>query len=427
MNVEIRSRVLGRLLLGLAVVAFLLALVWIGKAYVAQRLAEQPSVHNLQLAIKLDPGNAEYHIQLGRLYEFVPATADSVKAVEQFKRAAELSPYNPAAWLNLALASEFQGNVEQAVQYLQKTDYLAPRLPEYQWPIGNSYLLHNNTHEAFRHFKVVLAGTREYDQLIYRMAWKASGDPKVVLQDLIPDDLGAEFSYLSYLMTQHQYEETQPVWQRIINGKTVFTPQHVGGYIDGLISAHEPGRAFQVWTDLERKGIVRYASPGPNPNLVTNGDFEDQMLDLGFAWRIIGVDGAYAGLDTSNYHSPAHSMLVAFTGKQNLSYRYVFQYVKVNPSTSYRLQGFMMTDGITTDSGPRLEVRDAYDARALDQMTPDMVGTSNGWSPLLLDFKTGPKTELIILSLTRLPSQKLDNMIAGKVWLDDIRLTPLEE
>jgi hypothetical protein len=29
------------------------------------------------------------------------------------------------------------------------------------------------------------------------------------------------------------------------------------------------------------------------------------------------------------------------------------------------------------------------------------------------------------VSLARLPSDKLDNMIAGTVWLDDVSLTPL--
>jgi hypothetical protein len=41
-----------------------------------------------------------------------------------------------------------------------------------------------------------------------------------------------------------------------------------------------------------------------------------------------------------------------------------------------------------------------------------------------LDFTAGPKTELIVVRLTRLPSKKFDNLISGKVWLDDVQLTP---
>jgi hypothetical protein len=87
----------------------------------------------------------------------------------------------------------------------------------------------------------------------------------------------------------------------------------------------------------------------------------------------------------------------------------------------------MKTKDITTDSGPRLEVCDAYNAAALDKFTDDSTGTSDGWTPLILDFTTGPKTELIVVRLVRLPSKKFDNLISGKVWLDDVLLTPVQK
>ena len=151
------------------------------------------------------------------------------------------------------------------------------------------------------------------------------------------------------------------------------------------------------------------------------------MLNMGFDWRIVSVQGIYAGLDTSTYHSPSHALLVQFPGKQNLQYQHVYQYVKVSPGQSYRLQAFMKTEDITTDSGPRLEVYDAYNAAALDKSTDDLTGTSDGWTSLLLDFATGPKTELIVVRLVRLPSKKFDNLISGKVWLDDVRLAPVQK
>jgi hypothetical protein len=85
----------------------------------------------------------------------------------------------------------------------------------------------------------------------------------------------------------------------------------------------------------------------------------------------------------------------------------------------------MKSENITTDSGPRLGVRDAYYPAALEKFSEDLRGTTQGWTSLLLDFTTGPKTELIVVGLARLPSRKLDNLVAGRVWLDDVRLTPL--
>lgn len=101
--------------------------------------------------------------------------------------------------------------------------------------------------------------------------------------------------------------------------------------------------------------------------------------------------------------------------------------MKVSPGRRYRLQAFLKTEAITTDSGPCLEVRDAYDPGALDKFSEDLTGNTDGWTSFILDFETGPKSEIVIVALARLPSRKFDNLIAGKVWLDDVRLTPLPE
>jgi hypothetical protein len=130
-------------------------------------------------------------------------------------------------------------------------------------------------------------------------------------------------------------------------------------------------------------------------------------------------------VDTSTYRSPSHSLLIQFTGKRNMDYGHLYQFVKVSPGRSYSLQAFAKTENITTDSGPRLEVYDFYDPTALDTVSENFIGTTTGWEPILLDFKTGPKTELIVVRIRRLPSRKFDNLIAGKFWLDDVRLTPL--
>lgn len=415
-----------RLLVVLEVVIFLAAAAWIAKSYVASELANNPSVRDLELAVKLEPNNAGYQLKLGRLYEYSMADIQPEKALEHLRRATELNPYDPEAWLELGGAMEFQGKVSEAEALLRRADSLAPNIPAYQWPLANHFLLQGNIDESFRHFRVVLAGTSQYDQIVFRTAWKATDDPEKILNELIPRSIPTEFSYLYYLLPQQRFTEAQAVWKRITNSSEKFNPQQSAGYIDALINNRRPEEAYEVWSDLGRKGLLRIAVQGTGENLVTNGDFEDELPNMGFGWRIAPVEGVYAGLETTTYHSANHALLVQFSGKQNLDYAQVFQYVIVAPGRSYRLQAFMRTEGITTDSGLRLEVVDPYNAAALDQMTESLTGNSEGWTPLLLDFKTSPKTELVLVRLRRLASRKLDNLIAGRAWLDDVRLTPLK-
>ena len=427
MQIAIRTKLAKSLLVSAEAAIFLVLIGWVGKGYFADALARRPTVNNLERAVKIDPGNADYHIQLGRLYEYSPLDVQLEKAEDHFRRATYADSYDPQTWLELAAALEFQGRMGEAGACLRRVHVLAPNLPAYQWPIANFYLLQGNIDEAFRHFRVVLAGTARYDSNVFGLAWKATDDGGKILQELIPEEGTTEFSYLNFLVSRGRLNEAQALWKRIATGREAFSPNQSSPYIDNLIAARRVDEAYQVWTDLQKKGLIRYSSLPSEQNLISNGDFEDELLNMGFTWRIAPVEGVYTGLDTSTYHSPSHALFVQFPGKQNLQYQHVYQYVKVSPGQSYRLQAFMKTEGITTDSGPRLEVSDAYNAAALDKFTDDLTGSSDGWSSLLLDFSTGPKTELIVVRLSRLPSKKLDNLISGKVWLDDVRLTPVQK
>ena len=427
MQIAIKTKPAKGLLIGVEVVLLLALIGWVGKAYVADVLASRPTVFNLERAVKLDPSDADYHIRLGSIYEYSPADLQLGKAEEHFRRAIRLDPYDPQTWLDLAFAMELQGRLGEAGTCLRQVHLLAPNLPAYQWPIANFYLWQGDIDEAFRHFKLVLAGTAEYNSNVFSMAWKATDDAGKILQQLIPERAATEFSYLNFLVSQRHLDEAQAVWKRIVAGTEEFSPESTSPYIDNLIAAHRADEAYQVWIDLQKKGLIRYTSMPSENNLIGNGNFEDELLNFGFAWRIVPHEGVFAGLTTSTYHSPSHALLVQFSGKENLLYYNVYQYVKVSPGQTYRLRAFLKTEGITTDSGPRLEVHDAFNAAALEKSTEDLTGTSDGWTSLLLDFAAGPKTDLIVVRLDRLPSKKFDNLIAGKVWLDDVQLTRVQK
>lgn len=425
MRITVQGRTGQTILLLSLVAGFVLSTVWIVKNYFADRAGHTLSMQSLTHAARLNPGDARYHVQLGRLYQYSVNNPKPKMAIRQFEKAIKDNPYDPKAWINLAAAYEFQGDTAKAEEDLRHASDLAPNLPIYQWTIGNYFLLHGNTAEAFRHLRRVLAGSREYDQTVFNVAWKASGDAGQILHELIPHDLPAEFSYLKYLVVHQRFSDAHAVWKRIAESPQKFDPHKAASYIDTLIRARRPEAAYQVWTDLQAKGLVPAPPGGPVQDLMTNGNFETPLLNMGFGWRMQDIPGVYAGLDSGTFHSPGHSFSVQFAGKQNLNYHQLFQFVKVLPSHAYRLQAYVKTQGITSDSGPRLEVVDAYDPAALNKYTQGMTGTSGGWNPVNLKFKTGPKTQLLIVALVRLPSKSEDDTaITGTVWLDDVTINP---
>lgn len=420
------SRLLAVVFEGILFLGFVL---WAFRTYMAYSLAQTSTLPNLLRAVRLDPANADYHLRLGRLLQYNLPDLDPAQAMEHFRKATQLSPYNPQPWLDLGAALEFQGETAEAETCLRQADFMAPNLPAFQWAIGNFFLLHGNVDDAFRHFKIVLSGSSQYDQILFSTAWKASGDADKILEQLIPNQIRTEFPYLYFLVGQERFTEAQNVWKRIASSPETFSAIQASAYMEHLIRAHRLAEACQVWSDLRRKGLIPANYEATSKNLLVNGDFEEKPLPMVFDWRIITLEGVYVGIDRSAFHSPSSSLVIQFSGKQNLDYRHVFQYVKVEPEHSYRLQGFMKSEGITTDSGPRLEVREAYNPNVLERFSEDLVGTTTSWTLLTVDFTTGPKTELIVVGVSRLPSQKLDNLIVGKVWVDDLTLTtsPVEK
>lgn len=424
-RIELHHSLARALLIVLVIAAFLALSVRIGKNFLADRAAQGTGEEDLGRAIKLDPGNAEYHLRLARLALYSVASASPELAMEHLSQAAELSPRNVQVWLELSAAYGFQGDTEKAEAYLRRADLMAPRIPAIQWVVGNFFLIQGNTDEAFRHFRTTLDGTRQYDRILFRTAWKSSGDGAKIMAELIPPQIGTQFSYLYYLLGEDRLPESLAVWKRIAASPETFNAVRANGFLNRLLASRMPAEAAQVWSDLRDKGLIKPTYQPTAQNLVINGNFEDDLLNAGFDWRIGKVEGIQAAVDGATSHSPSHSLRVDFHGKTNLHFAHLNQYVRVEPNQKYLLEGHLKTEGITTDSGPRLRVVDAYDPAQLLQLSESYTGTSPGWNQVSLEFQTGPTTELVLIGLVRVPSKKLDNLIDGTVWLDDVSLAPI--
>jgi tetratricopeptide repeat protein len=422
MELIVKSKAAKLVLIALEIVVFLPITFWVGKTYFAAVVSRRLDAESLRLATRLDPDNSDYHLKLGRIYQYSLTDINSAAALEELSRAAELSPLDAQTWLDLGAAQELQGRLDEAESSLRRADELAPNLPNFQWAIGNFFLLRGNLDEALRHFKVVLAGDRQYDQAIFSTAWKAVGDGDKILATLIPDSVSAQVNYLYYLVNQSKSAEAAKVWARIAANLQGFDPVWANPYIDWLMRNHQPDEAHQVWTELQKRQLVsESAAPG---NLVSNGDFEGGLENMGFGWRVYGVPGVYVGLDSTVFHSSGHSLVISFPGTENFFYQGVYQWVKVAPGVAYQARAYMKTDGITTDSGPRLEVMDTLDSRALNQFSPQVRGTNADWTLLTVEF-TPKETHYVTVCIARVPSEKLDNKVAGRVWVDDVSVSPV--
>jgi len=137
------------------------------------------------------------------------------------------------------------------------------------------------------------------------------------------------------------------------------------------------------------------------------------------------VEGVKVSVDSVEAFDRKQCVRIEFDGARNVDYGHLFQYVLVRPGTRYRFSAYMRTEGVTTDSGPRFQVFDAYDAAKEFATTENKVGTT-GWTEQRLELKTPADTRLLLIRVARPASSKFENKIAGSAWIDEVRLTPEE-
>ena len=394
----------------------------VGRRGIADWYFRQESPASVEAAIQWDRDNPQYYDALGTLTHFYGTPKNLDASVAFYESAKRLSPYDAHFWSDLGSAYDWAGRTNDALSAFQRALRLFPNSPEINWRFANFAFRTHRIPEALDALQVVLIGNSPAHRDVFRLAVSATRDNRAILQ-MLPPLASVFFDYLNFEMEAGNVTTAEQVWLRLLQLKLPFDLHQAFPYLDALIQHREPGRLVAAWSALAERFPAQIGPLVNNSNLVANGGFEHDILDGGFDWRIVPVDGAVVSVDFQDAFEGARALRIEFNGKRNLDYGNVWQYVAVQPNTQYRFSGTLQMKGISTDSGPRFQVFDAFDMGKLFVSTENTVGTS-GWSSQHLEFKTKADTRLLIVRVARPPSQKLDNQISGTVWVDRVSLTP---
>jgi len=393
----------------------------VGRRGVADWYFRQESPTSVQSAIQWERDNPQYYDALGTFTHFYGSTKNLDASVPFYESATRLSPCDAHFWSDLGSAYDWAGRTNDALSAFKRALRLFPNSPEINWRFANFAFRTRRIPEALDALQVVLVGNSAAHRDVFRLAASATRDNRAILQ-MLPPQASVFFDYLNFEMEAGNVTAAEQVWLRLLQLKLPFDLRQAFPYLDALIQHHEPDRLVAAWSTLAERFPAQIGPLVNNSNLVRNGSFEHDILDGGFDWRIVPVDGAVVSMDLQDAFEGARALRIEFDGKRNLDYGHVLEYVAVLPNTQYRFSGALRVKGISTDSGPRFQVFDAFDMGKLFLSTENTVGTS-GWSSQHLEFKTKADTHLLIVRVARPPSEKLDNLIGGTVWIDRVSLT----
>jgi hypothetical protein len=407
-------------LLGLAAAA------WLGVAGIRKTLVGWWSLSdnpdNWRRAVRLDPSDANLWWRIGLLEQWDFSRANSQQALEDLEHAARLNPHAAPIWLDLAMAYEAGGKVQQAAEAYRRAREAFPRSADVSWQYGNFLLRQGKPELAAAsvqralqvHPELLMTALGEFARAGYPPAW--------LVEHVLPPQPSAALRAVEFFLAQGDLDGALLAWGRAVSQQApVPLPQSVG-LVTALLNGHRFAAARTAWQQaLQMAGIALPDERQP----VYNGDFERDPLNGGFDWHLEQAPGVRVELDPVVTCSGHRSVRLRFDGTQNVAFQHVYELVPVRPGARYRLRACVRTQGLTTDQGIWLAVTPVDQPDRILGATSPLTGTQP-WHEVEAELTVCSECPVVVLSIRRSLSSHLDNQIAGTAWVDRVRLEAME-
>jgi hypothetical protein len=342
---------------------------------------------------------------------------DLGKSSAYLRQAIKRAPLQQDYWLHLATIFQNMDQREDSECALEKAILVFPTGYRGRWMAGNLLLRQGALEKALPHFSYILAHYPDESRPIYDLWELVAKDPDFILEKLIPKDYPSLRQYLIYLYEEREKEKTLKVWRRIESLGFQPSRKDTIRHIEFLITQGEFQEAFQVWRTKARAEGIPLPSNG---NLINNPGFEMEAgLGSGFDWTINQTPGAEVSIDHSVAFHGKSSLKIRFNGRENIDFHHVYQWIPWKPRTDYQLKANVKTEGVTAQSGLRIEVLGADSA--LYGASESLTG-ENDWKELKMAFRTPAQSQGGLLRVRRQKPKNTDRVIPGTVWIDHVRL-----
>jgi tetratricopeptide (TPR) repeat protein len=400
------------LFLGLCLLFVTVFMGLVAREFLADYFSRRLDLPSLQLAARLEPGNAEYEYQLGRY--FLQTQREPETAVRFFRSATALNPHNAGYWLELSRTYRRFANNDQQEEALQHAVAADPSTPDVAWDAGNFYWALGETDKALREFRVVLE-QNPYSLAALECGWKIKPDLDLLLRDVVPRNAEAYSSFLDFLVSRNEPAAAARVWTQMVQLQQTVEPRHVFDYVRYLIDRRDVEHARRAWQQAASLSDLSGYQPSPE-NLVVNGDFTLPVLNGGFDWMHDKLSDVTLALDPAESHSGHRSLSIIFDSR-GIEDAGIRQLIPVDPNTKYDFSAYFKSEGLEGAGGPRFLLEDRF-TRAT-YFASEELKDAGFWKQVGGTFDTGPDTRLLVLRIQRVPA---GNAIRGKLWIGGVRL-----
>jgi|ERR1700674_606942 len=389
----------------------------VSSQYLAFRFSQRADLDSLRMAVRLQPGNAEYRFRLGEYYS---VTQQLQQAVDSYGTAVALNSHESGYWIRLAAADELLGFAPRSREALQNALAVDPKNPRVAWAAGNFFLTEGDVDSGLKEFRVVLENSPVLAGPALELCWQLRPDVDSLLRDAIPPNSGNYSSFLEFLTSKGDDDSAAKVWGRMAGLHQPVSLGVVFDYVRYLIGRNRPEQAGMVWRQASNLSILQNYQPSTG-NLIVNANFRSPILNGGFDWSYERRSDVTLALDPSEPHLGSPSLLISYDSR-GIEDSGIGQLISVEPGTGYQFSAYFKAQNMQGAGGPHFILHDYYSEESL--FTSEELKDSLGWRQVSGQFKTGPKTRLLQLRIRRVPA---GSPIRGKLWIDDVRLQRKQE
>lgn len=382
---------------------------------------ETNSIEAAQRAASMAPDDPLTHWRMGQVQQRVLSLEQQAQAIAEYEKAVSLSPNDYRYWTSLGTAYEQAGEAAKAEHALRRAVALAPSYAYPRWFLGNLLVRNGRYDEAFTELRLASKAEPEMQPQLFNLIWQIYGDDPDAVKKAVGESSAARAQFAIYLIGLKQVDEGLKFWSELTIDERRANLASGESIIQSLKNEHRYHDALKVWNDIAPDNLRTEVGS------VFDSSFEEAGTygsNAHFGWQVRTAPQVQIDIDANKSQKGGRSLRLIFQVRQNAGLVQAYQLVPVEPKTEYDFEGYVSTDGLESGSTPRVEVVDPVDEKTMVS-SPAAPRAKNNWSPVTFTFKTGEKTEAVILKVVRsscVNEQTPICPIFGTVWYDNFSI-----
>lgn len=399
-----------------------------GQWSAARILRSSTGIADLQQAIRSDPDEPELHFRVGILHRDQLQYLNLAESRKHLETAVRLNPHNWQYWLELGRSYEFLALEAEAERAYLKAVELNPKSAAYRWRMGNFYLRVNKLSATIQHFKDAMGLDPSLRRSSLAMLWDA-GVTSEPIENIWPDDAEARLMMVEFLVSRFgdgarrpPWDLLQRKWDKLLKAPPYPSIKQGAFYVQFLLNQNRYEEARTEWVRLADKNNIQDEAFQSRRNAIWNGDFETPIAGAAVDWRYATSDAYTIVQAQTEGVGSSTALRIAFRGKANLDFQDLKQQAIVERGKSYEFSYQFQCQEISTEQGVYFQILDGLKGTLLLE-TNGMRGSAP-WTSFSGTFGVPPTTDVVLIELRRRPSRQIDNLIRGTLWLDSVALKP---